>query len=305
MHADTLNKLGRVDEAEREYQAAIALYAGLKAAAPPNAFYGQEEAFTTWMLAALLEGSGRLNAAEAEYRQAISLHEKASALSPNEAVLTERLGTVKVRLVELLRRRGKLAEAKSMYRETAQRGSASDLNALAWSLATSADPNLRDGTNAVVFAEKAVAATDRKNGSYLDTLAAAYAETGQFAKAIGILQEAIALSQSEQERKDLASRLKLYESSIPYRDHGALAEKAKALLDAGKYDEAEPVARECLALREKEIPDDWRTFNARSMLGGSLLGQKKYAEAEPLLLSGYEGMKQREEQHPPGRPTLV
>ena len=30
------------------------------------------------------------------------------------------------------------------------------------------------------------------------------------------------------------------------------------------------------------------------MLGGALLGQKKYAEAEPLLLTGYEGMKQRE-----------
>ncbi len=27
------------------------------------------------------------------------------------------------------------------------------------------------------------------------------------------------------------------------------------------------------------------------MLGGALLGQKKYAEAEPLLLKGYEGMK--------------
>ena len=35
------------------------------------------------------------------------------------------------------------------------------------------------------------------------------------------------------------------------------------------------------------------------MLGGSLLGQKKYAEAEPLLLAGYEGMKQREEMIPP------
>ena len=34
------------------------------------------------------------------------------------------------------------------------------------------------------------------------------------------------------------------------------------------------------------------------MLGGSLLGQKKYAEAEPLLLSGYEGMKQREDKIP-------
>ena len=35
------------------------------------------------------------------------------------------------------------------------------------------------------------------------------------------------------------------------------------------------------------------------MLGGALLGQKKYAEAEPLLLAGYEGMKQREAKIPP------
>jgi hypothetical protein len=36
------------------------------------------------------------------------------------------------------------------------------------------------------------------------------------------------------------------------------------------------------------------TFDAQSMLGGSLLGQKQYAEAEPLLLKGYEGLKQWE-----------
>jgi hypothetical protein len=35
------------------------------------------------------------------------------------------------------------------------------------------------------------------------------------------------------------------------------------------------------------------------MLGGALLGQKKYADAEPLLLAGYEGMKQREQTIPP------
>jgi hypothetical protein len=35
------------------------------------------------------------------------------------------------------------------------------------------------------------------------------------------------------------------------------------------------------------------------MLGGSLLRQKKYAEAEPLILSGYEGMKAREARIPP------
>jgi tetratricopeptide (TPR) repeat protein len=75
----------------------------------------------------------------------------------------------------------------------------------------------------------------------------------------------------------------------------ALAEFTFALLDSGKFSEAEPTARECLPIYEKELPDNWRTFDARSMLGGSLLGQKKYAEAEPLLLSGYEGLKQHED----------
>ena len=35
------------------------------------------------------------------------------------------------------------------------------------------------------------------------------------------------------------------------------------------------------------------------MLGGSLLGQKNYSGAEPLLLAGYEGMKAREAKIPP------
>ena len=35
------------------------------------------------------------------------------------------------------------------------------------------------------------------------------------------------------------------------------------------------------------------------MLGCSLLGQKKYADAEPLLKEGYDGMKRREETIPP------
>jgi tetratricopeptide (TPR) repeat protein len=192
-----------------------------------------------------------------------------------------------------------------MYREAGEHGSASDLNALAWCVTTCSDAVLRDGTNAVVFAEEAVAATNRKNFSYLDTLAAAYAETGQFAKAISVQHEAIALAPSEQEKKNLASRLQLYENNFPYRDCDSLAEIASARLGDGKFAEAEEVARECLAIREREIPDDWRTCNARSMLGGSLLGQKKYAEAEPLLLSGYDGMKQREIKIPlEGRPRL-
>jgi eukaryotic-like serine/threonine-protein kinase len=78
-----------------------------------------------------------------------------------------------------------------------------------------------------------------------------------------------------------------------------------SLLEAKAFTEAERLIRECLAIREKTQADDWRTFNARSMLGGALLGQKRYAEAEPLLLDGYEGMKQRQKSIPPQASTRI
>ena len=53
-------------------------------------------------------------------------------------------------------------------------------------------------------------------------------------------------------------------------------------------DEAEPLARECVLARLKKMPNDPRTFNAQSLLGGCLLGLKQYDKAEPLLLSSYE-----------------
>ena len=79
----------------------------------------------------------------------------------------------------------------------------------------------------------------------------------------------------------------------PKRD-GVLAEIGMALLQQKKWTEAEQHLRECLEVREKAQPDHWRTFNTRSTLGGVFWDQKKYAEAERLLLVGYEGMKKRE-----------
>jgi hypothetical protein len=59
------------------------------------------------------------------------------------------------------------------------------------------------------------------------------------------------------------------------------------------------VLRECLAIRAKAIPDDWSRFNTMSLLGGALLGQERYAEAEPLIVPGYEGLKAHEAKIPP------
>src|SRR6185437_16004372 len=78
----------------------------------------------------------------------------------------------------------------------------------------------------------------------------------------------------------------------------ALAVRGSRLLSQKKPLEAEPKLRECLDIRQRIQPDDWTTFDAKSMLGEALLDQKKYADAEPLLLSGYEGLKQHEAKIP-------
>lgn len=80
---------------------------------------------------------------------------------------------------------------------------------------------------------------------------------------------------------------------------GLLASVSLELSKCGQHAVAEEMLRECLAIRDKTQPDVWTTFNTQSLLGGALLGQKKYADAEPLLLAGYEGLKQREKTIPP------
>jgi tetratricopeptide (TPR) repeat protein len=57
-----------------------------------------------------------------------------------------------------------------------------------------------------------------------------------------------------------------------------------------KYTEAESIFRECLAIQAKEGSDARLTFLVQSMLGNALWAQKRYADAEPLLLEGYRGM---------------
>jgi len=109
------------------------------------------------------------------------------------------------------------AEAVKWYRNAAEGGEVNAFNALAWILATSEDSAIRDGANAMVFAEKAVAATNRKTPAELDTLAAAYAEAGQFKKAVSTEKEAIALLQTEAEQNDYRTRLKLFEVRLSYR----------------------------------------------------------------------------------------
>ena len=73
------------------------------------------------------------------------------------------------------------------------------------------------------------------------------------------------------------------------------ADLALAYQSQGKFVESEPLAREAMEVDRREQPDSWQRFRAESLVGASLDGQKKFAEAEPLLLEGYQGMLARKQ----------
>jgi tetratricopeptide (TPR) repeat protein len=73
------------------------------------------------------------------------------------------------------------------------------------------------------------------------------------------------------------------------------ADLALAYVSLGKFAASEPLARAALGFNRKTRPDAWTRFRAESLLGASLAGQKKYPEAEPLLLEGYQGMVARKD----------
>jgi tetratricopeptide (TPR) repeat protein/predicted Ser/Thr protein kinase len=60
-----------------------------------------------------------------------------------------------------------------------------------------------------------------------------------------------------------------------------------------RFRDAEPLLREAFSLQTKKNPGGWNRYYSQSLLGASLAGLKKFSDAEPLLLSGYEGMAAR------------
>jgi serine/threonine protein kinase/tetratricopeptide (TPR) repeat protein len=103
-------------------------------------------------------------------------------------------------------------------RAAAEKDDAGALNTLAWLMATSTDPSLRDGQSAVRAAERALARSKTREWSLVDTAAAAYAEAGEFREASDLEREAISLVQDAKVKEALGDRLKLYDSNTPFRE---------------------------------------------------------------------------------------
>lgn len=71
------------------------------------------------------------------------------------------------------------------------------------------------------------------------------------------------------------------------------------LLKQQKWSDAEEMLGEAYSILDKKASASLARFNVQSELGSALVGQGRYAEAEPLLIQGYEGIKAREAQLAP------
>jgi tetratricopeptide (TPR) repeat protein len=91
----------------------------------------------------------------------------------------------------------------------------------------------------------------------------------------------------------------LYQDALKWEPENAAVLGALGrllLIREEKADEAEPLLRKALAIREQETPDALAVYYLKSLLGDCLIHLTKYEEAEAILLASYEGMKQREAQ---------
>lgn len=117
-----------------------------------------------------------------------------------------------------------LQSAQSDYRQLIRLNAkdADAFNALAWLQATCPLDEIRDGKAAVANALQACELTNYKSAGFLDTLAAAYAEAGDFEKAITWQYGAMDLAAPPQKAR-MQERVKLYEKQEPYRDSPGVA----------------------------------------------------------------------------------
>jgi Flp pilus assembly protein TadD len=190
-----LQALGSYDEAAQHHRAALALNPRFV------------EALNN--LATALFETGQVE-------EAIAYVKKVCELNPAFPEAHLNLGTFYMRV-------GREAEAITAFRQ----GLAHAPNylrlsmRLAWLLASSSLATLRNGAEAVRLAKSVCEKTGYRIPETLDVLAAAYAEIGQFNKAIELAQQAhqlVTLAQRTKLADQIHSRLILYEARQPYRD---------------------------------------------------------------------------------------
>ena len=162
-------------------------------------------------------------------RQQGDLHEAAELLrESNELAPSIR---VQFELGETLAALGDIAGAAAEFRGLLQRQPdwPPAANNLAWILSASPDTSLRDPSEALRLATVAAEACNYQRPYVVGTLAAAYAENGQFEKAVEYAAKAVELAENagdEQAAKRIQAALEVYQNGRPYRDPALTARSA-------------------------------------------------------------------------------
>jgi hypothetical protein len=166
-------------------------------------------------------GQGRLYQDQGRFAEAIASYRNAIIYKRDLPIERAWAGEAHNNLGGLLLARGEVKEAVRHFTEgwETSENRVSIANNLAWLMATNADESVRNGAKAVEIAEYACKATDYRNPTMLDTLAAAFAEAGRFEEAIAAVKKAISLAPVEDTHliAEMKKRLSLYESGKPYR----------------------------------------------------------------------------------------
>lgn len=112
-------------------------------------------------------------------------------------------------------------KALRLMPETATAAQQSNLlNNYAWILSTSPEDKARDGARALELGTKACEMTNFSEAHLVSTLAAAYAETGDFDKAVEYAKKAVELGEKEESEQidQLRDELKSYQEKKPWRE---------------------------------------------------------------------------------------
>lgn len=158
-------------------------------------------------------------------------HRRSEAITTLQSLLTETPHDpwAHFQLGQVLQQIGEDRQTADEYETAIKLSAAEDrhhvlgsaLNNLAWIRATSADPALRDGAAAVHLAERSCVVTIAPDAGQLDTLAAAYAEAGDFERAIETASRALQLAESVQNeplRAQINEHVDLFRLRMPVRE---------------------------------------------------------------------------------------
>jgi protein O-mannosyl-transferase len=143
-------------------------------------------------------------------------YRKLLELQPDNIEVHNIVGTV---LIQQGRMREGVEEWQKVLAIQPDNGNA--MSNLAWVFATSPDDSLRDGAKAVHLAEEALRISGRRIPIIFRTLAAAYAERGEFSKAIQTAQQGVELANSQGNSglaTELQGNIALYQEQRPLRD---------------------------------------------------------------------------------------